>query len=281
MAEAKEVTIKLDDSHTGTVCDYSVGFLKFGRDGNRETGEPAGTGTFVKLGRVYGILTAAHVVNVLGPKSTVGLVRFPSVQPPIQNRRLNLEHTERIIDWSGNECDAPDIAFLKIPELVGRELEAAGAVFYNLGIAREFRVSQPGHRMSTCHVVVGVVGEWTEEHLAVFTRGIKVTVGGLFGATKNLRRFQESGTDLIEVEMDYRESPRVPKSHGGVSGGALWELHAELDPNLRVVRINKRLDGVAFRQSTDHKRVTSNAVPSIEALVKKIRGAWPDEAKTD
>jgi hypothetical protein len=54
MTEAKELTIKLDDSFTGSVCDYSVGFLKFKREGKTEVAEPAGTGTFVKLGRVYG-----------------------------------------------------------------------------------------------------------------------------------------------------------------------------------------------------------------------------------
>ncbi len=141
MAEAKEVTIKLDDSFTGPVCDYSVGFLNFRRDDNREVAEPAGTGTFVKIGRVYGILTAAHVLKELDPNSTVGLVRFPSVQPPIQNRRINLRHTDRIVEWNGKECDAPDIAFLKFPELDGRELESNGAVFHNLGVTREFTVS--------------------------------------------------------------------------------------------------------------------------------------------
>jgi hypothetical protein len=33
----QDVTIKIDDSFTGPVCDYSVGFLKFGREGNHET----------------------------------------------------------------------------------------------------------------------------------------------------------------------------------------------------------------------------------------------------
>jgi hypothetical protein len=276
MPEAKEVTIKIDDSFTGTVCDYSVGFLKFRQDGKHEVAEPAGTGTFVKLGRVYGILTAAHVLKELGSEGTIGLVRFPSVQPPIQNRRLNLQLTDRLVEWNGKECDAPDIAFLKIPELDGRQLEANGAIFYNFNVAREFAVSEPGRRMGTSHAVVGVVGEWTEEHPAIFTQGLKITVGGLFGAAKNLRSFKEAGTDLIEVEIDYANGPRVPKSHGGVSGGALWELHIELDANLKAVNVNKRLHGVAFRQSGDHKRVTSNAKPSIAAMIEKIRDAWPE-----
>ena len=253
-----------------------VGFLKFKKDGKAEIAEPAGTGTFVKLDRVYGILTAGHVLKEIDPKSTVGLVRFPSVQPPIQNRRLDLGHTERIIDWNGKDCDAPDIAFLKIPELDGRALEAAGAVFYNLALSREFKPSKPEHRMSVCHAVVGVVGEWTEKVSAEFMRGLKVIIGGLFGAASNLREFKEGGTALVEATISH--GPKVPKSHGGVSGGALWELHVELDTQLKpVMPVKKRLRGVAFRQSGDHKKVTSNDTASVEAIIEKIRQQWPGE----
>jgi hypothetical protein len=55
-------------------------------------------------------------------------------------------------------------------------------------------------------------------------------------------------------------------------------LHVELDKNLKTVKVNKRLHGVAFRQSYGNKRVTSNAAPSIEAMVKKIAEAWPEAA---
>jgi hypothetical protein len=129
MAGPVQVTIKLDDSFTGPVCDSTVGFLKFKREGKVEVAQPAGTGTFVKLGRVHGILTAGHVLEGLDPNATIGLVRFPSIQPAIQNRRIDLQHTERLVEWNGKDCDAPDIAFLKIPEVTGRELEAAGALF--------------------------------------------------------------------------------------------------------------------------------------------------------
>jgi hypothetical protein len=278
MTEAKELTIKLDDSFTGSVCDYSVGFLKFKREGKTEVAEPAGTGTFVKLGRVYGILTAGHVLKGLDPEATIGLVRFPSVQPPLQNRRIDLQHTERIVEWNGRDCDAPDIAFLKIPELDGRDLEAAGAVFYNLGTPREFKLSNPSNRMGICHAVVGVVGEWTEKTSAEFMRGVKVIIGGLFGAVKNVREFKEGGTDLIEAEVDYAHSARIPKSHGGVSGGALWELHVEVNAHLETVKVGKRLKGVTFRQSGDHKRITSNATPSINIVIEKIREKWPEMA---
>jgi hypothetical protein len=130
LTEDREVRIAIDDSFTQPVCNYSVGFLRFEQEAKKETAKPAGTGTFVKLGKVYGILTAGHVLKPIGSKEVVGLVRFPGVKPALQNFRLDLDHTERIVTWNGKECDAPDIPFLKIPELDGRNLEAAGAVFY-------------------------------------------------------------------------------------------------------------------------------------------------------
>ncbi len=91
-----------------------------------------------------------------------------------------------------------------------------------------------------------------------------------------MRPLTEGETALVEIEVDYETGPRIPKSYGGVSGGALWELHVELDESLKTVKVNKRLHGVAFRQSDDNKRVTSNAAPSIEVMVKKIVEAWPE-----
>jgi hypothetical protein len=166
-------------------------------------------------------------------KGTVGLVRFPSVEPPLQNYNLNLDLTQRVDLWSGKETEAPDIAFLKIPELDAINLKAKGSVFYNLGRERNFVISNPDHHMAKAYAVVGVIGEWTEVGPAMQAKGKKLIVGGLFGAAKFTREFKESETDLVEVAVDYATGPKVPKSYEGVSGGALWELHVELDKKKR------------------------------------------------
>lgn len=214
VAEINEVNIKLDDSLTGPVCDFSVGFLKFEKDG--QVGIPAGIGTFARLGNTSGIVTAGHVLKEL-QKGTIGLVRFPSIGPSLQNSRLNLDHTDRIVTWNGNDGDAPDIAFLKIPELDAKRLEAQGSIFYNLGKERNFSPSKPNHRMSNAYAVVGVVGEWTEEGPATQAKGKKIIVGGLFGAAKISKEFKENETDLVEVAIDYAAGPKIPRSYEGVS----------------------------------------------------------------
>lgn len=277
MNAQQEVTIKIDDSFTGPVCDYSVGLLKFRIEGKIEMADPAGTGTFVKIGTLYGILTAGHVLKEFGEQETVGLVRFPSITPALQNRRLNLGHTKRVVDWNSKNGDAPDIAFVSIPEVDGRALEASGAVFYNLGISRDYKISAADHRMSLCYALVGVVGEWTEEGSPEFARGRKIDIGGLFGAAKSVRSFKEESNELVEVEISYETGPKIPRSYGGVSGGALWELHVELDKESKVFKVNKKLHGVAFRQSDDNTRVTANSTSLIDAIVKnKIIPTWPE-----
>lgn len=61
-----------------------------------------------------------------------------------------------------------------------------------------------------------------------------------------------------------------------MSGGALWELHVELDDQNKVVKVNKKLHGIAFRQSPDHTVIFFNAAPSIESITAKILAKWPD-----
>ena len=272
---ASEITIAIDDSHTGAVCDFGVGFLKLKyRKGDLPV---VGTGTFARLGKISGIITAGHVIECL-PRDKVGLVRFPRANAAPQRFELDMAKTDEIVTWSKKAGDAPDIAFIRIPELDAKKLEANGAVFYNLAETRKFVPSDPSNRVARAHAVVGIVGEWMEEMPGGQPNERKVTVGGLFGTAKNIREFKENDTELVEVEIDYSSGPIVPKSYGGVSGGALWQLHIELDHAGKTVRIGKELRGVPFRQSADHRRITSNGKSSIEELRKDIANKWPKDS---
>jgi hypothetical protein len=273
MTAPRAVEIKIDDSFTGPVCDFGVGFLKFENDGREAT--PAGTGTFARLGKTSGIITAGHVIKHL-PRGKVGLVRFPSIQPALQNFRLDMEHTDQIVTWNEKEGAAPDLGFLKIPDLDARDLEAKGSVFYNLERTRDFAVSEPNHLMIKAYAIVGVVAEWAEVTAAMQPKAKKKVVGGLFGTAKITKEFTEDGTDLVEVEIDFAAGPKVPASYEGVSGGVLWELYVELDASKKVVNVNKKMHGIAFRQSADHRLIVCNGTASIDSLVGDIKAKWPD-----
>jgi histidyl-tRNA synthetase len=272
---ACEVTIAIDDSHVGAVCDFGVGFLKLKyRKGDLPV---IGTGTFARLGKISGIITAGHVIESL-PRDKVGLARFPRVNPAHQRFELDMAKTDAIVTWSEKDGDAPDIGFIRISELDAKDLEAKGAVFYNLEVSRKFVASDPNNRVAKAHAIVGVVAEWTEEMPARQPTEREVTVGGLFGTVKNIRDFKENDTNLVEVEIDYAAGPIIPKSYAGISGGALWQLHIEIDHAGQIVRIGKELRGVPFRQSADHRVITSNDLPSVEGLKKEIANRWPVES---
>src|SRR5262249_53688370 len=150
------IKIRIDDSLAATVYNTGAGFLKL--ENNDQHGTPAGTGTFVRLGRTTGIITAGHLIEHLA-KAKVGLVPFLSIQPALQNFKLDVEHTNPIVMWNGNEGAAPDLGFIPIPDWDARNLEAQGSVFYNLERKRNFGRSKPNHLMSKAYAIVGAVGE--------------------------------------------------------------------------------------------------------------------------
>jgi hypothetical protein len=88
------------------------------------------------------------------------------------------------------------------------------------------------------------------------------------------REFEEDGVRLVEVGVDYTLSFRIPESYEGVSGGALWKLDIELDGD-KAVGVQKKLDGVPFRQSPDNNLVICNGSPSIGTLVERVKKKWP------
>jgi hypothetical protein len=79
----EKVDIKIDDALSDQINNSAVGFLKF-RDNGQEA-DVAGSGTFVQLGKIKGILTAGHVIDNLPETGQVGLVRPKGV---FQNRVL-------------------------------------------------------------------------------------------------------------------------------------------------------------------------------------------------
>jgi len=271
-----EITIQIDDSTSDKVSYSAVGFLKL--ENNDQEATPAGTGVFARLGKISGIITAGHVLEHLPQTGKVGLVRFPGTDAQMQNFRVEMLYTDRIVLWSKVEGGAPDLGFLLLPEIDASAIEARGAVFYNMGKHRDFAATSSNHQMAETFAIVGVVAEWAEEVL-VAPKAKKKIVGGLFGAAKVTKEFKESNVDLVEIEINYSSSPRVPESYEGVSGGALWEIHVELE-GAKIVSVGKRLYGIAFRQSkeTDHHYIILNGPSVIETLKGAICQKWPAAA---
>jgi hypothetical protein len=122
-----KVVIEINDALSDQVNNSAVGFLKF-RDNGQEA-DVAGSGTFVQLAKIKGILTAGHVIGNLPETGQVGLVR---PRGAFQNLRIDMADTGRETLWDEVEGHAPDFGFLKLSDRVAATIEAQGGVFYNL-----------------------------------------------------------------------------------------------------------------------------------------------------
>ena len=97
------------------IADFTVGFARLRTSGGTEDAEPAGSGSLVTVGSVYGILTAAHVLKNLPDQGEVGLVRFPRVRRFAQKPTIDMGQAEKLTvgaDAFGPE--GPDLGFLRL-----------------------------------------------------------------------------------------------------------------------------------------------------------------------
>src|SRR6202051_3174109 len=61
---------------SNAMAAYTIGFVKLEVHNNVEDAIGAGSGTLVSVGKVHGILTAAHVLDNLPDRGTVGIVEY-------------------------------------------------------------------------------------------------------------------------------------------------------------------------------------------------------------
>jgi hypothetical protein len=249
----------------------AIAFLIF--DQGRKNARPVGTGTLVRSSRVSGILTAAHVLDLLPQSGEVGLVLFPSVKPYIQNLKLEMQYTERVAIWNGVDSSVPDIGFLRIPDRVARNIELAGCIFYNLDIAHHLSLSSAEHNIARCYAIVGVIGEWSGDLPGKLPNTRIKDIRGMFCAVKRMRTFTENNSRLFDCQIHYEPDVKIPTSYGGVSGGGLWELQVELSGQ-RIIGMKKNLQGVAFRQSDSidgERSIVCQGPEQIERLTAEVK----------
>lgn len=68
-------TFTLDPAEISkTITHYTMGFVTVSVKNNVEDAQCAGSGTLITVGSLYGVLTAAHVINALPRAGEVGVV---------------------------------------------------------------------------------------------------------------------------------------------------------------------------------------------------------------
>src|SRR4051794_35410249 len=94
---------------------YTIGFAKLEVHERIEDAIGAGSGTLVSVGKVRGILTAAHVLTNLPDQGDVGIVEYRGQTIHYRKRTIEMANTTKIVlRGDGFGSDGPDLAFLRL-----------------------------------------------------------------------------------------------------------------------------------------------------------------------
>jgi hypothetical protein len=260
------------------ISDYTIGLAKLAVYDRVEDATCAGSATLVTVGKLYGLLTAAHVLTeALPKKGAVGIILFSDRF--LQKQVIQMEDAELLpIRGDTYGPNGPDLGFIRLPEQNIGWLKAKNS-FYNLTKRRDpvlaNQVPAPNH----IDAVIGLIDELTKEIPVPEPKRRANAFSGLFGNADVIKERDENGFDLLDIEMMAYSDFTLPNSFEGMSGGALWRIYfVEKDNSATIVE--RRLIGVPFHQSADKDSpsiITCHGPKGIyRSLIDEIIKKWPD-----
>ena len=225
-----------------------VGFLRIRSQGEIVSPDSLGSVTLVRFGEIYGVLTAAHVLDVIPEHTPVGLMMFTRIDGQGQFK-FEVGGSDKLYaeGWRDSHT-LPDLGFLRLHEPEISRLKDLGCVFYNLQKARPVPIdpATQSFRLGCC--ITGVVGE--SKTSIINSKGIPVThFTMLLGQCGDMTISDNGGFNLTTHAIEFGPGLHAPGSYGGVSGGALWFFTPSVDSEMP----QRILAGVAFREIPDEK----------------------------
>lgn len=200
-----------------------------------------GSGVLVCIEGRRGILTAGHVAEQYDKQPDVGLVRF--IGGTQQRRIVKFEGARHLILESSDEWTETDLdlAFTYLAPEVADSIEAQN-LFLNLEKNR-MRIEAGEPKGPCIDVMFGLVAEYSEEPIkeeGEFVSPMRAVIyrGNLRSDNNGLVRFQTTDKD----------SDKLPKDFGGLSGSGLWRIHYLDHGNGKYEITEKRLWGITSWQ---------------------------------
>jgi hypothetical protein len=254
-----------------TVLPSTVGFF-LPKPGGYSS---AGTGTFVRIGNIHGILTCAHVLDAIKEQRRVDLAIFP-VRAMSNFISLNvMNHCSGVKFGPSCSADGPDLAFLRIPTAFVENISHLVTI-RNMELGREhaFADTEPSQKSMT--VVSGVIDEWSQ--VTQSTEGgqsnRQFCVKGLISIGRIEEAARREQFDYFRFRPTPDEDFPVPSSYAGTSGGGLWRYYPDPDDGSEVAY---RLIGVAFYETEDGQIICHAQGSLYVTLFDAVREEWPDE----
>ena len=204
-----------------------------------------GSGTLVKIGSSYQILTVAHVWDATELFPILGLI-IADRGSPLSIRRDYIQ--ARRLRGIASEESGPDLALLALPASDVSEIRAHKS-FLDLMVQRDKCRAESLPQDFGVWAVTGMVEGFSNVRQDAEQGVIGLDVQGrvFFGAIDGTH--ERDGYDYLEVGVKMKLAG-VPSSFGGVSGGSLWQIVLLKNKTGQIFwGGEKYFQGVAFWQS--------------------------------
>lgn len=195
----------------------------------------AGSGTWVKCGNKYGILTAHHVAFQCNPHFNFKIesddqLGFSVITEIPHNFSIKMKYLiPHEIAIPKNDEWGPDLLFIEIPDSIPQfQTIRAKKNFWNLSQSATENLEQCLDDNNCVWIIAGYPYEFKKEQSAShgFSR-----VSGIYpdiGLTGVENRPLIGNYDYCDVYLDYTTSGQIPQSCAGMSGGGLWRIPVQM-----------------------------------------------------
>lgn len=222
--------------------EFSVGFTRAVPTHRDRRVELIGSGTLVKAGERYAILTAHHVLQDFPRGPRLGLLLDSANQmTSIDQQGLRFLDIARGLD----DSVGPDIGAIVLPEPIASALRAQKR-FFDLDLHRQSMLSAPARDEDGLWVANGFVDELTRRGPENGVFYVTFRNQALLGIVEPCPTI--AGFDYFTVPVGVEERAAVPGNFGGMSGGGLWQLQIAQSQDGALSSKQPKLSGLIFYQ---------------------------------
>ncbi len=218
-------------------------------DGNEE-GVHIGSGTFVKIGDIYGELTAQHVVSELAGDYLLGLTAAREGETHSFKAQKSSIGVMEITSPASEEY-GPDLGFIILSDWDGVGTIKASKSFYDLSHDNDEWSVNPPPLDSGIWFACGAPGERFERILPEAGFGKVIEFQDFCGVGGIDRRYEKDDFDYLEMDIEFSEETGMPHSFGGMSGGGLWQVTVSRSSEGVLAPSRFFLSGLIFYQGVN------------------------------
>lgn len=249
---------QIPDSFISQIADrlhiHSTILLKlyFDERGNKQAMH-IGSGTFVIIKGIHGILTAQHVTRTLSGDYSLGL----TVTREDEEQEFKVDKSSiKIIDvgTSVTEEYGPDLSFIILADWDKIGTIKVSKSFHDLSRDQEELLTNPPATDFGIWFVCGAPGERTRIEQSRSSFGEIFAFQDYCAAGGVQREYERGNYDYFEMDIDVVSEADIPHNFAGMSGGGLWQVTVARAEDQTLIPKRYLFSGVVFYQGVGLSR---------------------------